>query len=71
VKSFFGSIILLATGVALVWGVNGSVGGISVNTLGGGLILLGLIVAFVGLVWWARHDSVTGRPPDDHTVRGA
>jgi hypothetical protein len=71
VKSFFGSIILLATGLALVWRVDASVGGISVNTLGGGLILLGLIVALAGLIWWARHDSVTRRPPDDHTVRGA
>jgi ABC-type uncharacterized transport system permease subunit len=63
-----GSIVLVAAGAVLIWGVNASVGGVDVTTIGGGLILIGLIVALVALMVWARRDSFAGQRRGDHTA---
>jgi hypothetical protein len=68
VRSLLGGIVLVAAGVVLVWGVNTSVSGISANTIGAGLILIGLIVSLVALALWARRGSFAGQRRDDHTV---
>jgi hypothetical protein len=71
VKTLLASIVLVATGAVLVWGVDTSVRGISVNTIGGGLLLIGLLVASGGLVRRAARDELTRRRRDDRTVRRA
>jgi hypothetical protein len=67
-RGLVGSIVLVVAGAVLVWGVDTSVGGISANTIGASLILIGLIVAFVALALWAHRDSFGGQRRDDHTV---
>lgn len=66
-RSLFVSMLLVAAGAILVWGVTGSVAGINVNTVGATLILAGLLVALVSLVLWASREGFTGRR-GDHTV---
>jgi hypothetical protein len=71
-KILLASIVLVTTGVVLVWGVNTSINGVSVNTLGGGLILIGLIAALARLVASAGRDGFdsAARRGDDQTLRG-
>jgi ABC-type uncharacterized transport system permease subunit len=67
VRSLFVSTLLLVAGAILVWALTGSVAGIDLNTVGGTLILAGLLIALVSLVLWASREGFTGRR-EGHTV---
>ena len=67
-RSLVASVVLVVAGAVLVLAGDGSVGGIHVNTFGAALILVGLIVALVGLAAWAHRDGFAGQRRDDKTV---
>jgi hypothetical protein len=62
---FSASVVLVAVGVVLIWGINGSVRGIEVNTIGGILVLAGLIGALLSLVRSARKEGSSIGSMDD------
>lgn len=51
------STVLVAAGVILIWGVDGSVRSINVNTIGGIVLLAGLVGALVTLVVRTKRDG--------------
>ena len=48
------SLILIAAGAILVWGVNAHAKGINVDAVGVILMIVGLIGFLLSLVWWDR-----------------
>jgi hypothetical protein len=62
---FYPSTIVVAIGTALIWGVNGSVLEIDVNTIGGVVVLLGLIGTLLSVASWAWRQGSSIAPTDD------
>ena len=63
--SLVGSAVVVGTGMILIWAVTGSVAGIGVNTIGGLLVLAGLVTALIWLAAWARREGAATRAVDD------
>lgn len=66
-RLFYASTVVVAIGAALIWGVNGSVREVDVNTIGGVVVLVGLIGALLSVVSWARRQGSSMGPVDDET----
>ena len=63
--SLIGSLILVALGAILYWGVTASVAGVSVNTIGVILMVVGAIGGFVSLVYLSGWGGSRARTADD------
>jgi hypothetical protein len=47
------SLILVAAGAILVWGVNGHVGGINEDAIGWILMIVGIVGLILSLIFWS------------------
>ncbi len=71
VPSLVVSLILIATGAILVWGVSADAEGIDIDAVGVILMVVGLVAFLISLVWWAdwwrppryRERYVEDAPP--------
>lgn len=59
------SVVVIAVGAFLVWGVSGSIGGVEANTIGVILIVVGGIGALLSLVFRSRSSRFSGRDDGD------
>jgi hypothetical protein len=57
----FGSVALIALGAILLWGVDASVAGVGVNTIGAILMVVGGIGGLLSLVLRSRSRGFGGR----------
>jgi hypothetical protein len=61
----FASVVVVAVGAFLLWGVSGSIGGADANTIGVILIVLGALGAVLSLVVRSRSSRYGGHDADD------
>ena len=54
------SLILIAAGAILVWGVNATVAGLDVNAIGVILMVVGIIGLILSLVFWSSWGGFGG-----------
>jgi hypothetical protein len=59
------SVVLVAVGVVLIWGIDGSVRNLEANTIGGIVVLVGLVGALVSMVLWAKREGSSVPVEDD------
>jgi hypothetical protein len=64
---FYVGTVFVAAGVILIWGASGSVREIEVDTIGGVLLLVGLIAALISLVVRTRRDVSSFVSGDDES----
>ena len=73
------SLLLIAGGAILVWGVNATVAGLDVNAIGVILMVVGIIGLVLSLIFWSswvdgaarvavRRTSRKGRLPPSTTI---
>ena len=62
------SALLVVAGLIVILWVNGSAWGVEANTIGGTVVLLGLVSALVAMALRARRDQASGRSEDDEPV---
>ena len=55
------SLILVAIGAVLIWGIETSVAGIDVNAIGVILLIVGAVGALLSLVFWSSWGGSRGR----------
>ena len=48
------SLILVAAGAILVWGVNGDIGSVNEDAIGWILMIVGIVGLLLSLLWWER-----------------
>ncbi|MBW3593164.1 MAG: hypothetical protein KY396_05680 [Actinobacteria bacterium] len=58
------SIFLAAVGAILIWGVTASVAGVSINTIGVILIVVGAIGAVLSLIALTGRSAAPARTPE-------
>jgi hypothetical protein len=63
-----GSASLALAGLILILWVNGSVRGVEANTIGGAMLLLGLVSAVVIVAFHAGRDKGAPRPEEDEPM---
>jgi hypothetical protein len=54
------SLLLIAGGAILVWGVNAEVGGLDVDAIGAILMVVGVIGLVLSLIFWSSWGGVGG-----------
>ncbi len=54
------SIVLMAIGAILIWGVTASVGGIDITTIGWILLVVGAIGALLSMIFWSSWGGTRG-----------
>lgn len=54
------SLILIAAGAILVWGVNATVGGLNVDAIGVILMVVGIIGLILSLIFWSSWGGFGG-----------
>ena len=54
------SLLLIAGGAILVWGVNATVAGLDVNAIGVILMVIGIIGLVLSLIFWSSWGGVGG-----------
>ncbi len=62
------SLVLIAIGAILVWGVNLTLAGVDVNAIGVILMVVGAIGALLSLVFWSSWGGFGGRGADRERV---
>jgi hypothetical protein len=62
------SALLVLAGLILILWVNGSVRGVEANTIGGAMLLLGLVSALVTVAFRAGRDKGAPRPEEDEPM---
>jgi hypothetical protein len=60
------SIVIAAVGAVLVWGVDASVAGLDLDTIGVILLIVGIVGALLSLMYWSTWGGFGGR--DDTVV---
>jgi hypothetical protein len=55
------SLLLIAGGAILVWGVNAEVAGIDVDAIGVILMVVGIIGLVLSMIFWSSWGGVGGR----------
>ena len=55
------SLILIAAGAILIWGVSYEVGGMDVDAIGWILLVVGAIGALLSLIFWSSWGGFGGR----------
>ena len=63
------SLLLVAVGAILIWGVTGEASGIDVDAIGVILIVVGIIGFILSLVFWDRWGA--GMPGAEHAASGS
>lgn len=51
------SVLLVAIGAILIWGLDASIGGVHVNTIGWICLIIGVIGALVSVMFWASSGA--------------
>jgi hypothetical protein len=59
---------LVLAGLILILWVNGSVQGVEANTIGGAMLLLGLVSALVAVAFRAGRDKGAPRPEEEEPM---
>ena len=57
------SLLLSAAGAILIWGVNATVSGIDIQTIGAILLVIGIIGFVLSLVFWSTWGGFGGPGP--------
>ena len=55
------SLLLTAAGAVLIWGVEASVSGLNIHTIGVILLVIGIAGFFTSLVFWSSWGGFGGR----------
>ena len=63
------SILLIAAGAILTWAVTATVSGVSIQTVGVILLIVGIIGLVLSLVFWSSWGGVGGQAPAPHVRR--
>lgn len=62
------SLILSAAGAILIWGVNATVSGIDIQTIGAILLVIGIIGFVLSLFFWSTWGGFGGAGPARRTT---
>ena len=62
------SLILSAVGAILIWGVNATVSGIDIQTIGAILLVIGIIGFVISLFFWSTWGGFGGAAPGRRTT---
>ncbi len=63
------SLLLIAAGAILLWGVTGEVAGIDIDAIGVILMVVGLIGGILSLIFWSSWGGPAGVSQAAHDVR--
>ena len=63
------SILLIALGAILVWGVTAEVAGVDVDAIGWILLIVGIIGALLSMIFWSTWGGFAGRRERETVVR--
>jgi hypothetical protein len=55
------SLLLIAAGAILVWGVTGEVAGVNIDAIGVILMIVGAVGIVLSMVFWSSWGGVGGR----------
>ena len=55
------SLLLIAGGAILIWGVNAEVAGLDVDAIGAILMVIGIIGLILSLIFWSTWGGMGGR----------
>jgi hypothetical protein len=62
------SLLLTAAGAVLTWGVNATVSGLNIHTIGVILMIVGIVGFVVSLFFWSSWGGFSAGPGRDTTV---
>jgi len=62
------SLLLTAAGAVLTWGVNATVTGLNIHTIGVILMVVGIVGFFVSLMFWSSWGGFGGYGPGRDTT---
>jgi hypothetical protein len=62
------SIVLVALGAILIWGVTAEVAGIDVNAIGWILLIVGIVGTLLSMIFWSSWGGVGGARRERETV---
>lgn len=62
------SIVLVALGAILIWGVTAEVGGIDVNAIGWILLIVGIVGTLLSMIFWSSWGGFGGTRRERETV---
>jgi hypothetical protein len=63
------SIVLVALGAILIWGVTAEVAGVDINAVGWILLVVGVVGAIISMVFWSSWGGPGGRRDRETVVR--
>ena len=63
------SIVLVALGAILIWGVTAEVAGVDVNAIGWILLIVGIVGALLSMIFWSSWGGFGGRRERETVVR--
>jgi hypothetical protein len=55
------SLLLIAAGAILIWGVTGEVAGLDVDAIGAILMVIGIIGLILSMIFWSTWGGLQGR----------
>jgi hypothetical protein len=64
------SLLLIAGGAILVWGVNATVAGLDVNAIGVILMVIGIIGLVLSMIFWGSWGGFGGRRRSTYVEEG-
>ena len=64
------SLILIAAGAILVWGVTGEIGGVDEDAIGWILMVIGAIGLVLSMIFWSSWGGVPGRRRGTYVEEG-
>ena len=63
------SIVLVALGAILIWGVTAEASGVNVDAVGWILLVVGIIGALLSMIFWSSWGGFAGRRERETVVR--
>lgn len=64
------SLLLIAAGAILVWGVTGEVAGVNIDAIGVILMIVGVVGIVLSMVFWSSWGGVGGRRRETYVEEG-
>jgi hypothetical protein len=64
------SLVLIAAGAILVWGVTGEVAGLDVDAIGVILMIVGVVGIVLSMVFWSSWGGFGGRRRETYVEEG-
>lgn len=64
------SLLLIAGGAILIWGVTGEVAGLDVDAIGAILMVIGIIGLILSIIFWSTWGGMGGRRRSTYVEEG-